>query len=219
MLFNPPSPLEIKVLTKRFGLPNSAHIDTYLANDGYQAFVKSLDMTQDAIIQEVKDSNLRGRGGTSMWVDGADMAEVVKVPFIDAALGVVIPLSLMHGRSIEVPVPPGVRDGDTITITGMGFPGFGGGKPGDLNVIVQVQPHPVLRRDGFDVCMALALPAAELAAGARVMVPGIGGDQGVEIAAGSTPGDIVRLEGMGFRDPVSGRRGDQVITLAARDDT
>ena len=34
MLFNPPSPLEIKVLTKRFGLPNSAHIDTYLANDG-----------------------------------------------------------------------------------------------------------------------------------------------------------------------------------------
>ncbi|MBI4903829.1 MAG: NADH-quinone oxidoreductase subunit NuoF [Acidobacteria bacterium] len=63
MLFNPPSPLEVKVLTVRFGLPNSASIDTFLANDGYKAFEKSLDMTQEQIIQEVKDSNLRGRGG------------------------------------------------------------------------------------------------------------------------------------------------------------
>ena len=38
MLYNEPSPLEIKVLTRRFGLPNSASIDTYLANDGYKAF-------------------------------------------------------------------------------------------------------------------------------------------------------------------------------------
>ncbi len=63
MLFNPPSPHEVKVLTRRFALPNSASIDTFLANDGYKAFEKSLDMTQDQIIQEVKDSNLRGRGG------------------------------------------------------------------------------------------------------------------------------------------------------------
>lgn len=63
MLFNEPSPLEVKVLTKRFGLPNSASIDTYLANGGYQQFVKSVGMTQEQIIQEVKDSNLRGRGG------------------------------------------------------------------------------------------------------------------------------------------------------------
>jgi NADH-quinone oxidoreductase subunit F len=63
MLFNEPSPLEVKVLTKRFGLPNSASIDTYLANGGYKSFEKSLEMTQEQIIQEVKDSNLRGRGG------------------------------------------------------------------------------------------------------------------------------------------------------------
>jgi DnaJ-class molecular chaperone len=161
--------------------------------------------------------NRRGRGGTSMWIDGSDMAEFVKVSFIDAALGVRVPVALAHGRTIEVPIPPGVRDGDTITLGGLGFPGFGGGKPGDLNVIVEVAPHPVLRRDGFDVCMTLALAAGELARGARVMVPGIGGDQGVEIAPGSRSGDSVRLEGMGFKDPVSGRRGDQVITLAERD--
>ena len=41
MLYNEPSPLEVKVLTRRFGLPNSASIDTYLATDGYKAFEKA----------------------------------------------------------------------------------------------------------------------------------------------------------------------------------
>jgi len=63
MLYNEPSPLEVKVLTRRFGLPNSASIDTYLANDGYQAFLKAAKMKPEEIINEVKASNLRGRGG------------------------------------------------------------------------------------------------------------------------------------------------------------
>ena len=63
MLYNAPHPLEVKVLTRRFELENSASIDTYLAKDGYKAFTKAAAMTSEAIIQEVKDSNLRGRGG------------------------------------------------------------------------------------------------------------------------------------------------------------
>src|SRR6202051_3235125 len=63
MLYNEPSPLEVKVLTKRFGLPNSASLDTYLANDGFKAFFKAMQMTPEQIIEEVKVSALRGRGG------------------------------------------------------------------------------------------------------------------------------------------------------------
>jgi NADH-quinone oxidoreductase subunit F len=62
-LYNEPSSLEVKVLTRRFGLPNSASIDTYLANDGYKAFLKAVEMTPEKIVEEVKASNLRGRGG------------------------------------------------------------------------------------------------------------------------------------------------------------
>jgi NADH-quinone oxidoreductase subunit F len=62
-LYNEPSPLETRVLTRRFGLENSASIDTYLANDGYKAFMKAAGMKPQDIIQEVKISNLRGRGG------------------------------------------------------------------------------------------------------------------------------------------------------------
>src|SRR5512138_1879103 len=63
MLYNEPSPLETRVLSRRFGLPNSASIETYLETDGYQAFLKASKMKPEEIIDEVKASNLRGRGG------------------------------------------------------------------------------------------------------------------------------------------------------------
>src|SRR4051812_32851363 len=63
MLYNEPSPLETRVLTRNFGLPNSASIDTYLQHEGYQAFLKASKMKPEEIIEEVKISNLRGRGG------------------------------------------------------------------------------------------------------------------------------------------------------------
>jgi len=63
VLYNEPNPLEVKVLTRRFGLADSASIDTYLATEGYAAFRKALGMQPEEIIEEVKVSNLRGRGG------------------------------------------------------------------------------------------------------------------------------------------------------------
>src|ERR1700710_274816 len=63
MLYNEPNPLEVRVLTRRFGLANSASIETYLETEGYKAFEKAVGMSQDEIINEVKASGLRGRGG------------------------------------------------------------------------------------------------------------------------------------------------------------
>src|SRR5579885_1191648 len=63
MLYNEPSPHEVKVLTRRFGLENSASLDTYLATDGFKAFKTALEMTTEQIIEEDKISNLRGGAG------------------------------------------------------------------------------------------------------------------------------------------------------------
>ena len=60
MLYNEPHPLEVKVLTRRFHLPNSQSLDTYLASDGFAGFRKALGMTPEQIIEEVKTSSLRG---------------------------------------------------------------------------------------------------------------------------------------------------------------
>jgi NADH-quinone oxidoreductase subunit F len=62
-LYNEPSPLETRVVSKNFGIPDSNRLDTYLANDGFKAFLKARQMTPEAIVEEVKTSALRGRGG------------------------------------------------------------------------------------------------------------------------------------------------------------
>jgi NADH-quinone oxidoreductase subunit F len=63
MLYNEPSPLETRILSKRFGMPDSHTLDTYLATGGYEAFRKARQMTPEQIVDEVKASALRGRGG------------------------------------------------------------------------------------------------------------------------------------------------------------
>lgn len=57
------SPLEVRVLTRRFSIPGVATIGVYLQHDGYQALRKAFSLPPDDIIAEVKKSNLRGRGG------------------------------------------------------------------------------------------------------------------------------------------------------------
>src|SRR6478752_4081729 len=62
-LYNEPSPLETLVISKRFRIEGSETLDVYLANDGFKAFRKAREMTPEQIIEEVKTSALRGRGG------------------------------------------------------------------------------------------------------------------------------------------------------------
>lgn len=62
-LYNEPSPLETLVISRNFRKEGSETIDGYLANDGFKAFLKAREMTPEAIIEEVKTSALRGRGG------------------------------------------------------------------------------------------------------------------------------------------------------------
>jgi NADH-quinone oxidoreductase subunit F len=61
---HPRDPAETPVISRRFGIRNSHKIDVYLQHDGYKALEKALrEMTPETIIDEVKKSSLRGRGG------------------------------------------------------------------------------------------------------------------------------------------------------------
>jgi NADH-quinone oxidoreductase subunit F len=65
MLLNEPHPLEVRVLTRRYVYPQAEGIgiDQYLAQEGYEGLRKALGMEPEAIVEEVKKSSLRGRGG------------------------------------------------------------------------------------------------------------------------------------------------------------
>ena len=156
--------------------------------------------------------NRRGRGGTSMWLKGEDMAEVLRISFMEAAHGTRKMVRLITEEREEVVVPPGTKNDDVITLEGRGFQGFGGASRGNLNVVIEVAPHAVLRRDGLDVVMDLPVAGAELLRGTTAMVPTLDGEADLAIPPGARFGDTFTLPGRGFRDP-AGTAGDQRITL------
>jgi DnaJ-class molecular chaperone len=156
----------------------------------------------------------RGRGGTSMWIKGEDMFHEITVPFLEAARGVRREVALPTGVSLELEIPPATDDGAILKFPRWGFPGYGGGEPGDLNLQVHVSPHDVLRRDGADVHMILTLDAEAVASGATVTVPTVTGDKRLRVRAGAKAGDVIRIKGAGLRNGADDSRGDQIVEIA-----
>jgi DnaJ-class molecular chaperone len=116
-------------------------------------------------------------------------------------------------KTIEVTIPPGVRDGTLLRLAGQGEPGHGGGPPGDLHIRIRLQPHPRFAVEGEDN-LVLDLPVApwEAVLGARVTVATLDGQVELNIPAGSQAGRKLRLRGQGLRRR-DGERGDLHVRL------
>ena len=85
---------------------------------------------------------VQGFAATSLTMKGQDVAADLKVTESEAGDGICKLVSTFTGLTVAVDVPAGARNGQVITVEGFGIDGFGGGPPGDLNVIVQVVPDP-----------------------------------------------------------------------------
>jgi DnaJ-class molecular chaperone len=90
---------------------------------------------------------VKGAAATSMYVKGQDIAEDVRVTESEARDGVCKLITTMTGITVAVTVPPGTANGATVVLPGFGIEGFGGGPPGDLNVLVEVVPDPAIASD------------------------------------------------------------------------
>jgi curved DNA-binding protein len=113
----------------------------------------------------------------------------------------------VNGRTLEVDIPPGVREGTVLRLAGEGEPGVGGGSPGDLYLRVHVIPHPRYRIVGDDLEMELALSPWQAVLGDEVTVETPDGPVTIKVPAGTQSGRRLRLRGRGLprRD---GTRGD-----------
>ncbi len=143
---------------------------------------------------------------------GQDLRFTLDVPFLDAARGTKTRLTLPDGREIEVQIPRGLQDGQTLRLRGKGGPGHGGGPAGDALVTVRIQAHPVFRRDGDDIVMTLPITLDEAVLGGKVTAPTIDGPVSVSVPAGATSGQTLRLRGRGI-GRATGKPGDQRIEL------
>jgi DnaJ-class molecular chaperone len=155
------------------------------------------------------------RGGRSfrMRARGADVSYTLPVDFIDAAKGARKRVTVGDGHTIDLTIPPGLRDRQTLRLKGQGMPGYEGGPPGDAYVEVHVQPHPLFERKDNNVHVELPVSLAEAVLGGRIEVPTIDGPVSMTVPKGSNSGTTLRLKGRGIVDPKSGQRGDQYVKL------
>ncbi|PVH27291.1 DnaJ C-terminal domain-containing protein [Pararhodobacter oceanensis] len=143
---------------------------------------------------------------------GADLRYHLQIDFMDAALGAKRAVPLPDGSRIDLTIPAGVRDGQTLRLRGKGQPGSGGGPSGDAYVELGVAAHPVFLRDGNDINVELPITFDEAILGAKIEVPTLSGKVSVSIPKGASSGQRLRIKGKGVA-PDKGPAGDQFIRL------
>ena len=132
------------------------------------------------------------------------------------------PCRICHGagtvqreKSLTVPIPAGIEDGNRIRLAGEGEAGPRGAPPGDLYVHVGIKPHALFQREGANLLMAVPLRMSQAVLGAEIEVPVIDGSRTrVKIPAGTQAGEQFRLRGKGFSVLRSAARGDMFIHVA-----
>jgi len=158
-----------------------------------------------------------GRGGTRgrarPAARGQDVEHEVTLTLQQAARGSTLPLQITRGpgqsETIEVKIPPGVKDGSRIRIKGRGEQA--GGEPGDLFITTRVQPHPFFRRDGLDIYLDVPISAYEAFLGTKVEVPTLDGPVTISIPPGASSGAKLRIKSRGVER--GAERGDQYAVL------
>lgn len=99
---------------------------------------------------------------------------------------------------IEVNIPAGVAEGMFVNVTGKGHAAKHNGQPGDIQVLIEEEPHPELIRDENDVIYNLLLSLPQATLGDTLEVPTIDGKARIEIKPGTQPGTALRLRGKGL---------------------
>ncbi|MFQ5878214.1 MAG: molecular chaperone DnaJ [Acidobacteriota bacterium] len=115
-------------------------------------------------------------------------------------------------RRIKVRIPAGVDSGMRMRIPGEGEGGRGGGRPGDLYVVIRVREHPQFRRDGADLLYDLPITISQAVLGAEVEVPTLERATTLRIPPGTRSGTVFRIRGKGMPHPNGGARGDLFVT-------
>jgi len=108
---------------------------------------------------------------------------------------------------------PGLGDGARVRLAGKGHDGRNGGEPGDLFVTVHVEPHPLFRREGDDLHVAVPIAVHEAALGAKLEVPCLDGRARLRVPPGTQSGQRFRIRGRGAPSVRDGRRGDLVVEV------
>jgi DnaJ-class molecular chaperone len=167
----------------------------------------------DEILSEVFGGRGPGRGfggGGGGGGRGQDVRARLEIDLEEAIRGGTKRIAFPDGRTLDVTIPKGAAEGQTLRLKGQGQPGRGG-VSGDALVELTIRPHPLYRREGADLHMDLPVSVPDAVLGAKVDAPTPEGVVRVTVPKGSSSGAVLRLKGRGAIE--GGRRGDLLARL------
>jgi DnaJ-class molecular chaperone len=181
----------------------------YHTTRGFEDFEDVSDIFSDFIHRGGRGGH--PRGGRAFRMRGQDLRYSLEIDFLDAARGATRRITLPDGQMLDVRIPEGSANGQTIRLRGKGAPGIGGGPPGDALVAISVRKHKFFRRDGDDILLELPVTIDEALLGGKVSAPTLDGEVSLTIPKGASSGQVLRLRGKGVKR--KDKRGDQKVTL------
>lgn len=122
-------------------------------------------------------------------------------------------LNLPTGREVDVMIPKGVVDGQTIRLRGLGHPGGPRSEPGDALLTIRIQPHPRFKVEGADLRVSVDVPLDDAILGGTIRVPTLTGAVEMKMPPMTSSGRTFRLRGKGLPKK-DGSRGDLLATTA-----
>lgn len=154
-----------------------------------------------------------GEEGAGFRMRGGDVTYTLRCPFLDAVNGAKKRVVLPDGKSLDVSIPRGTRDRQTLRLKGQGLAGIGGGPPGDAFVEVHIDSHAYFKRKDENIHVSVPVTLSEAVLGGKIRVPTIEGPVELTIPAGANTGTTLRLRGKGVFSAKNGAHGDQYVTL------
>ncbi len=116
-------------------------------------------------------------------------------------------------RTLNISIPAGVNTGSQLRIPGEGEAGSAGTAPGDLYVVVEVEPHELFERQGSDLFIEASIPFTTAALGGEIEVPTIDGKAILKIPSGTQSNTLFRMKGNGMPDVQDGERGSEFVRV------
>ena len=116
-------------------------------------------------------------------------------------------------KTVEIQIPAGIDDGQTLSVRGQGNAGANGGPAGDLLVMVTVRPDSLFTRKDYDIYCEMPVSFYQAVTGDELTVPTIDGNVKYNLPAGTQPGTVFRLRGTGVQRLNGRGRGDQYVTV------
>jgi DnaJ-class molecular chaperone len=156
---------------------------------------------------------MRG-GGRARAARGEDIEATLTVDIEAIANDEKQRITLPGGREVEVTLPPGIADGQTVRLRGLGRPGAGGAEPGDLLLTLKIAAQDRYTIEGSDLRMRLPVDLEDAVLGGKVRVPTPTGLVEMNIPAMTSSGRTFRLRGKGL--PKKGGKGDLLVTAEIR---